>query len=121
MNKLPETELLSLKNVIAISRGSEHKKLQYLNQFVNLVTERNIKLEEALKHEDRKNVRRILHSMRPQIQFFEIPEIVPQIARLELEYETIPIEELKSMTLNIIKKLKVVTQHIQNIIDTSNQ
>ena len=69
-----------------------------------------------MRSEDRKKTRLILHQMSPQLQFFGIPGVVRAIRRLELEYETISIEELKTIINDILINLEGATKDIEMVL-----
>ena len=91
------TKIINPQDLIKISRGDDKIIHKYLLQFQELIPQRIVSLKESLKAEDRKQVRQLLHQMSPQIQFFGIIELVKPIRRLELDYDTMPIEELKTL------------------------
>lgn len=115
MKQFPTTTHIHLKNVLKISRGSEQKVHNYLNQFCTLIPERIEKLNAAIAIENRVAIRQILHTMSPQLQFFDVPDVVLVIRRLEFEYETMPIEELLLMVKNILDKLDLALEEVENI------
>lgn len=104
------------QNLISISRGDKNRMLKYLNQFQELIPQRIENLKEHLKAEDRKMIRQILHQMSPQLQFFGIPGVVDPIRALELEYETMPIENLKSLVNDILLKLDHAGKEVEQIL-----
>lgn len=119
MNQFPKTTYIDLKNVLAISRGNEQKVHRYLNQFCTLIPERLEKLQVAMNIENRVAIRQILHTMSPQLQFFDVPDVVPVIRRLEFDYETMPIEELLQVTRSILSTLDSAVEEVENILKSS--
>jgi hypothetical protein len=81
-----------------------------------LIPQRIKSLEEHLKAGDRKKVRQVLHQMSPQLQFFGIPDIIQPIRRLELEYETMPIEDLNILVYNVLIKLNLAIKDVDSIL-----
>ncbi len=81
-------------------------------QFQELIPQRIESLKENLKAEDRKQIRQLLHQMSPQIQFFGIIELVKPIRRLELDYDTMPIEELNTLVATVIIKLNLAIKDV---------
>ena len=98
-------DYIDLENLISLSRGDNNQMLKYLNQFLELMPCRVEILKNSLEEEDRKKVRQVLHQMSPQLQFFGVPDILTPIRRLEHEYETMPIENLKTLVKEILIKL----------------
>jgi HPt (histidine-containing phosphotransfer) domain-containing protein len=107
---------IDLKNLINLSRGDKDRMLKYLNQFQDLIPSRVESLKNSLEVEDRKMVRQILHQMSPQLQFFGIPEVVIPIRRLEHEYKTIPIENLKMLVNDILIKLDHANKEVALVL-----
>lgn len=101
-----KTKHIDLSNVETISRGDDERILKYLNQFNHLIPERLVQLQKAVDAQDRSKIRRIVHQMSPQIQFFGISNILPTIQKLELEYESIVFEDLKAQVAQIINTLE---------------
>ena len=108
---------IDLKNINAISRGNERNVLKYLKQFLELIPERSEQLKEALKNEDRLQIRQILHKMSPQLQFFGIEDIIVPIQRLEFEYQSMPLNELQKLVSEIICKLEGAINEVSTLID----
>jgi len=102
--------------LIKLSRGDKAVIYKYLKQFQKLIPQRINSLEESLKAEDRKMIRQILHKMSPQLQFFGIPDIIQPIRRLELEYETMPIEDLNILVYNVLIKLNLAIKDVDSIL-----
>ena len=107
---------IDLENLISLSRGDKDRMLKYLNQFQDLIPSRVESLKISLKAEDRKMVRQILHQMSPQLQFFGIPEVVNPIRRLEHEYKTIPIDNLKTLVNDILIKLDHANKEVALVL-----
>lgn len=108
---------INTEQLIAISGGDIKSTINYLRQFQELIPNRIEKLNENLNDKNRKGTRQILHQMSPQIQFFGIPDVVKHIKKLEFEYETIPIEDLKSLVENIILKLELALKDVGLILN----
>ena len=111
-----DTTYINPQNLIAISRGDKNRMLKYLNQFQELIPQRIENLKEHLQAEDRKMIRQILHQMSPQLQFFGIPGVVIPIKRLEHEYETMPIENLKMLVNDILVKLDYANKEVEQVL-----
>jgi HPt (histidine-containing phosphotransfer) domain-containing protein len=106
------TKIINPQDLINISRG-DHKIIhKYLLQFQELIPQRIDSLKESLKAEDRKQVRQLLHQMSPQIQFFGIMDLVKPIRRLELDYETMPLEDLSTLVETVIIKLNLALNDV---------
>lgn len=63
---------IDLSSVDQISRGDREKKMRYLKQFVELMGERSQAIVEGLKASDLAAIQKIVHSMSPQLKFFEV-------------------------------------------------
>jgi len=107
---------IGLETLIRFSRSDKNKMYKYLFQFQELIPLRVIRLKESLEDEDRKMIRQILHQMSPQLQFFEILNVAEPIRRLEYEYETMPIEDLKSLVNDILIKLDRAIKEIGKVL-----
>jgi len=116
MNIHWNTTIVNPQELINISRGDKNRMLKYLYQFQALIPVRIEALKESLKAEDRKMVRQILHQMTPQLQFFGIEDVVPSIKKLELEYATMPFEDLNSLVDNILSKLNLAIKDVDSIL-----
>ncbi len=110
------TTIINPQELIHMSRGDKKIIHKYLLQFQELIPQRIESLEESLKTEDRLMVRQILHKMSPQLQFFGIPDIIQPIRRLELEYETMPIEELNEIIDKVLTKLDLAVKDVHLIL-----
>ncbi|WP_033960858.1 Hpt domain-containing protein [Psychroserpens jangbogonensis] len=106
------TKIINPQDLNKISRGDDKIILKYLLQFQELIPQRIDSLKESLKAEDRKQVRQLLHQMSPQIQFFGIMDLVKPIRRLELDYETMPLEELNTLIETVIIKLDLAINDV---------
>ncbi|TNE60526.1 MAG: hypothetical protein EP344_07075 [Bacteroidetes bacterium] len=116
-----DTTYIDPQNLISISRGDKTMMLKYLNQFQELIPLRIENLKASLAAEDRKMIRQILHQMSPQLQFFGIPGILTPIRRLEHEYETMPMEDLKNLINDILAKLAGATEEVELILKNNFQ
>ena len=114
-----DTSYIDPKNLIAISRGDRNRMIKYLRQFQELIPQRIENLKDSLLAVDRKNVRQILHQMSPQLDFFGIPDVIAPIRRLEYEYETMVLEDLKALVNDIVFKLDNACQEVEMILKTN--
>lgn len=112
-------DIIDLQNLISISRGDRKKALKYLHQFQELIPQRIVSLKGFLEQEDRKMIRQTLHQMSPQLQFFGIPGVVNPIQSLELEYQTLPINDLVKIVDDILIKLELATKEIDSVLTKS--
>jgi HPt (histidine-containing phosphotransfer) domain-containing protein len=108
---------LDLEKLISLSRGDKDRMLKYLNQFQDLIPSRVESLKISLEAEDRKMVRQILHQMSPQLQFFGIPDVIGPVKRLELEYETMPFQDLELLIFDILEKLDEACKEVDSILE----
>jgi len=118
MKEDPKTSFINLENLLSFSMDDPSRILKYLNQFQELIPERLKLLSEALKLEDRKQIRQILHKMSPQLQFFGIQNINIPIQRLEFEYTSMPFFELEALVNDIIFKLEGAIKEVSKIIES---
>jgi len=114
------TQYINLQNLIAHSRGNQEKFEQYLRQFVELLPKRLDALAENAKSENRKLMRQQLHQMSPQLEFFGVPEVVPIIKRLELEYELIDISEYKNLVNKITDQIRLACDEASTILQNQH-
>lgn len=110
------TTVVNPQELINISRGDKNRMLKYLYQFQALIPVRMEALKVSLKEKDRKKVRQLLHQMTPQLQFFGIEDVVEPIKKLELEYTTMPIEELSALVDKILTKLDIAIKDVDSIL-----
>lgn len=106
---------IDLANVRSISRGDLVKMRRYILQFEELLTERLELLREALEQKDRFQIRQITHKMIPQLKFFGVRDVSIPIGRLELEFETMAMPELKNLVDLIIFKLNGALKEVQEL------
>ncbi|MEZ4935484.1 MAG: Hpt domain-containing protein [Saprospiraceae bacterium] len=111
-----DTTYIDPQNIIGISRGDESRMIKYLNQFLELMPPRIENLKERLQADDRKMIRQILHQMSPQLQFFGIPGVLTPIRRLEHEYDTMPLAELKALVNDLLQKLDGASQEVTLVL-----
>jgi HPt (histidine-containing phosphotransfer) domain-containing protein len=114
-----DTAFIDPNNLIGIAEGNKDRTLKYLLQFQELIPSRINKLKDSLENKDRKMTRQILHQMSPQIQFFGIPDVVQSIKKLELEYETMPFNDLNELVDKIIVKLNLAIKDVQSIMENN--
>jgi len=114
---LPKKMLsLDLSNLERISRGDQTSYLKYLRQFKELIPERVLQLKKMMQDGDRKGIRQCLHKMSPQLEFFGINEAVTLKHRLELEYDSLPHDELNSMLDQLMSKIDQSQVEIDEVI-----
>lgn len=116
MNIHWNTTIINPQELIKISKGDRTIIHKYLLQFQELIPQRILSLEMSLKVGDRKQVRQLLHQMSPQLQFFGIPDIIQPIRRLEHEYETMPMVELRSLVDNILIMLNLAIKDVNSTL-----
>jgi len=116
MNIKWNTTIINPQELIQFSRGDEGIIYKYLKQFKVLIPQRMERLEASLKAEDRKMVRQILHQMSPQLHFFGIKDVVQPILRLELDYATMPLEDLRSLVNTVIYKLNLAIKDVEKVL-----
>ena len=109
---------ISLDNLEATCRGDRTRMRKYLDQFLDLIPQRVEELTGALKKDQRVLVRKILHKMSPQLEFFGIQDTMIPIRRLEFEYETMLYNDLEMLVNGIIYKLDGALSDIERVIQT---
>lgn len=118
MNLKSNPFFIDLEELARLARGDKDKMQKYLLQFTELIPDRLENLHGALQAEDRTMIRKILHNMRPQLEFFGVPNVSPPIRRLALEYQTIPMPELKQMVNEIIPILEKALGEVREVLAT---
>jgi HPt (histidine-containing phosphotransfer) domain-containing protein len=116
MDIIWNTTVVNPQELMNISRGDKNRMLKYLYQFQTLIPLRIEALKESLKNDDRKMVRQLLHQMSPQLQFFGIEDVVQPIRRLEHEYETMRMEDLRILVHSILTKLDLAIKDVDSIL-----
>jgi hypothetical protein len=116
MNSNWNVTFIDLQNLVNITKSDKTHMLKYLNQFQELIPLRVASLKESLAAEDRKLTRQILHQMSPQLQFFGVPGILTPIRRLEHEYLTMPLGDLKILVNEILIKLDGAIKDVENLV-----
>ncbi|MFT6000655.1 MAG: HPt (histidine-containing phosphotransfer) domain-containing protein [Neolewinella sp.] len=117
MNINWNTNHIDLQNLIDISRNDQQKILKYLHQFQELIPPRIEKLKAGMQAENRLLVRQILHQVSPQLHFFGVPGVVEPIRRLELEYEAMPIEDLRLLVKDVVVKLQRAIEEVDLVLE----
>lgn len=107
---------IKLEQVQLISRGDAQKAARYLNQFLQLVPARLTALDTALKGSDRLGIRKVLHSMIPQLQFFGLDDIIGPIRQLEHTYNDIPWDQMEAMIQNIRQVLNRACEDVEEAL-----
>ncbi|MFY0631774.1 MAG: Hpt domain-containing protein [Flavobacteriaceae bacterium] len=110
------TRIIDPQELINIARGDTKIIHKYLAQFQELIPKRIESLEENLKTENRKMIRQLLHQMSPQLQFFGVKDVIEPIRRLELEYETMPFEDLTALVKLVLVKLNLAIKDVDVIL-----
>ena len=108
---------VNLDQVLRISRGDEKKRNTYLNQFLSLIPERIEILKAGMNDKDRIAVRKAVHNMGPQIQFFGISEMSSYITRVESEYETMSLAEMEEIVTKTIHILKHALEEVSMLLN----
>jgi HPt (histidine-containing phosphotransfer) domain-containing protein len=102
--------------LIEVSHGDERRLLKYLNRFQELIPKRIETLRKSMEAGDRKMIRQTVHQMSPQLQFFGVLDVETIVRRLEIEYETMPFEQLKLLVNDLLDKLEGVQGEVALII-----
>lgn len=110
--------IISLKNVEAISRGDDLRKLKYLKQFTALIPERCAELEHAVQNDDRTTLGQILHKMSPQVQFFGIREVEIPFARLAHEHKSMEYAAMRNEVMEIVRTLDTAVEEVKQLLTT---
>ena len=109
--------VIDLHNLQQISRGDRVRQLRYLKQFVELIPSRTQQIKEALAQQNRTLLRKLIHQLSPQIQFFGINDFARLKRKLELEYQEIDYFELQQLVNDLLERLDLARQEVEQIID----
>ncbi len=103
--------------------GDDSVLIQYLKQFYQLVSERLILLNKAQNLGRRDEIKQLIHTMRPQIQFFGFVKTSTQLEELESSVLTMNSIELaknlNSITVVLSKHLLEINNHISELNSTA--
>ena len=95
--------------------------LKYLTQFVELVPARSKEIKKAIDEGDRTTVRKLIHKLSPQIQFFGITEFTQLKQKLEYEYAEMHMSEMQTLVKSLLDKLEQARQEVEKVIKTEYQ
>jgi len=107
------------QNLIEVSHGDKNRLLKYLNRFQELIPNRIEKLQQGLEAEDRNMIRKTVHQMSPQLQFFGIRNVETIVRRLEFEYQSLPLDELKLLVQDFLDKLEGIQKEVALILKSN--
>jgi HPt (histidine-containing phosphotransfer) domain-containing protein len=110
------TRYVSLDQVSSLARGNKEVILEYLHQFIELVSDRLSELSADLSREDREGVRESLHRMIPQLEVFGLGGVVGDIRNLAYNYQDMPWEELESIAEGISSELDMACDEVAGVI-----
>jgi len=113
--------IIDLKNLTEVSRGNPERMLDYLRQFTELVPKRAGQIRQALEASDRVSIRKLIHKMSPQIQFFGINEVIKLKNTLEVEYENISYEDLDLTVSQLLTSLEKAILEVKTLISELEQ
>lgn len=114
-----KTVHIDLANVIEIARGDQRRFDRYLNQFVELVNSRNGALKEAIQKMDREAVRKVVHSMKPQLLFFGVKEVQEPIETIEERINDLPEDELTKICAMLSSRFEAALLEAKSVISES--
>ena len=110
-------EVLDLEKLHVVTRGNPEKLKQYLLQFVELIPVRTGMLRKYLKEEDRNMMRQTVHQVSPQLHYFGLKDVAQVIQTVEQEYTSLPMEQLKTLVLDLIHKMETAEQEVSRILE----
>lgn len=110
------SSVIDLKNLHQISRGDQSRTLRYLNQFAELIPVRTAEIKEALANRNREQVKKLIHKLSPQIQFFGINDFNRLKQKLELEYQDIDYFELQQLVNELLERLEAARMEVEKLI-----
>lgn len=116
MNPESNPAPIDLDNLMKLAKGDKDMMYKYLDQFRILVPQRMEILIGGLQAEDRNLVQQILHKLSPQLQFFDVPNVVKPIQRVAMDYQTIPMPELKQIVREILATLQRALEEVESIL-----
>lgn len=108
--------IIELSNLHSICDGDRVKEIRYLKQFITLIPGRIKLLRKAMKEDNFIKIRREVHKMSPQAEFFGIRQVVKLKNILEIEQEIYSEEELKTLISDIIIILESATNEIRFLL-----
>ena len=112
------THYISSQNIDKISRGKAKVVKKYLLQFQQLIPPKIKLLREGLAKEDRHAVRQILHNISPQLQFFDVPDVVPSIKQIASSYQSMPWSDIEEMGEEIMNILENAAREVDQVLRT---
>lgn len=118
MNNEWNTHYISSQNIDKISRGKAKTTIKYLRQFQQLIPPKMKLLREGLAKEDRHTVRQILHNISPQLQFFDVPDVVPPIKQIASSYQIMDWDEMKEMVTEILDIIEHAEREVDQVLKT---
>ena len=116
MNLQWNQELLDLTKLNEVTRGDSGRIKRYLNQFQELIPTRIGLMQEYLDTDNRNMIRQTVHQMSPQLHFFGLPGVSDSIERIEKEYVSMPMDELKELSFQLIHQLELAKAEIDRIV-----
>ena len=109
-------KIVDLKGLLQVCNGDQEKKVRYLNQFCKLVRERVKLLRQATLDNNLEGIRKEVHRMSPQAEFFGIHQVVQLKKVLEIEPVIFSAQELTTMIFDIISILVEATKEIDFVL-----
>lgn len=91
------------------------KKRKFLLQFLELVPPGIEQLKAAIRKEDRKEVRKIIHFLAPQLTFFGIPDFTVILGKLDAK-PSMPLEKLKGAIEQSISKIDQAVAEVRQLV-----
>jgi HPt (histidine-containing phosphotransfer) domain-containing protein len=110
------TQFVQLKNVEQMARGDQGKCLRYLKQFEELVVLRVADLKDAMANKDRQQVIRVVHSMKPQVLFFEVSEAAHPMNSIEMQGLEMLWTEMEDHCRFLAQRLEQAVVEIKSVI-----
>lgn len=109
-------DLSELNNLVG---GDIIKFQKYLNQFVTIVSANIQKFEELTISEDRAQIKKIVHQIKPQLIFFGVPDIKLWITRLETEIMSWHADELAAFMQSFTQLLVASVDEVISLLKAS--
>lgn len=107
---------IDMTNVLDIARGDELRKQRYLDQFVSLVKDRSQELKQAVKAMDRRKVRTVVHSMKPQLLFFGVEGVGEPIEQIEANSESLESSEMTNLVEFILSQCASAVEEVNQMM-----
>jgi HPt (histidine-containing phosphotransfer) domain-containing protein len=106
-------DLAELNNLV----GDDIAKFQkYLNQFIVVISDKIKELNELSISQDRNQIKKIIHQIKPQLIFFGVTDIRQLVSRAEREIFSWENDELTAYLQSFIQLLQASVDEVTSIL-----